>query len=51
MKYIIERWTGKGWDASMCSPYSSMKDVNEHLKKYWWHYNDNNPYRVKEVKK
>lgn len=46
MKYVIERWTGKGWNASMCSPYNTMDEVNAHLKIYWWHYNDNNPYRI-----
>ena len=46
MKYIIQRWTGKGWDTSMCSPYNTIEEVNVHLKTYWWHYNDNNPYRI-----
>jgi hypothetical protein len=48
--YVIERWTGKAWDASLCSPYKSMSEVNKHLKKYWWHYTDNNPYRINDYK-
>ena len=27
-------------------PYNTMDEVNAHLKAYWWHYNDNNPYRI-----
>ena len=48
--YIVERWTGKAWYPSMCSPYKIMGEVNKHLKEYWWHYTTENPYRIKEFK-
>lgn len=48
-KYIVERWTGKGWYASMCSPYTSLTEVQEYLKKYSWHYTTTNPYRIIET--
>jgi hypothetical protein len=46
--YVIERWTGKSWYASLCSPYKSMSEVNKHLKEYWWHYTSTNPYRIND---
>ena len=49
-KLIIERWTGKAWYPSMCSPYKTMSDINKHLKDYWWHYTKDNPYRITEYK-
>jgi len=48
--YIIERWTGKAWDATMCSPYKTMGEVNKHLTDYSWHYTKDNPYRIKDFK-
>jgi hypothetical protein len=27
-----------------------MGEVNAHLKKYWWHYTEENPYRIKDYK-
>ena len=48
--YVVERWTGKAWYASMCSPYKTMAEVNKHLKDYWWHYTTKNPYRIKDYK-
>jgi len=50
MKFVIERWTGKAWVPSLCSPYKTMSEVNKHLKDYWWHYTDENPYRIKDYK-
>jgi hypothetical protein len=50
MKYVVERWTGKAWGASMCSPYKSMSEVTKHLRDYSWHYTAKNPYRIKEFK-
>jgi len=49
-KYVVERWTGKAWYPSMCSPYKSYKEVQDHLTKYSWHYTTENPYRIKEFK-
>ena len=45
-KYTIQRWTGKAWDDTMLSPYKTMGEVNAHLKKYYWHYTEENPYRI-----
>jgi hypothetical protein len=50
MSYVIERWSGKAWYASMCSPYKTMGELNRHLKEYWWHYTEENPYRIKDFK-
>lgn len=50
MKYVIERWSGKSWYPSLCSPYKTMSEVNEYLKNYWWHYTAEYPYRVKDFK-
>jgi hypothetical protein len=50
MKYVVERWTGKAWGASMCSPYKTMSEVTKHLREYYWHYTIENPYRIKEYK-
>jgi hypothetical protein len=50
MKYVIERWTGKAWYTSLCSPYKNMSEVNKHLRDYSWHYTTENPYRIKEHK-
>jgi len=49
-KYILQRWTGAAWGDTMCSPYSSMSEINEHLKKYSWHYTDEYPYRIQDFK-
>lgn len=49
-KYVLQRWSGEAWYDTMCSPYSSMSEVNEHLKEYWWHYTDNNSYRIQDYK-
>ena len=48
--YVIERWTGKAWYATLCSPYKNMSEVHKHLKDYSWHYTQNNPYRLKDFK-
>jgi hypothetical protein len=50
MKFVIERWTGKNWCPSLCSPYNTMSNVNKHLKKYAWHYTTKNPYRITSYK-
>jgi hypothetical protein len=50
MKYVVERWTGKAWYPSMCSPYKTMSEVTKHLREYYWHYTVENPYRIKEYK-
>jgi hypothetical protein len=50
MKYVIERWTGKAWYPSLCSPYKTMGEINNYLKKYAWHYTTENPYRIKDYK-
>lgn len=49
-KFVIERWTGKAWCDSMCSPYKTMGEINAHLQKYWWHYTDSNPYRITDYR-
>jgi len=48
--YAVERWSGKAWYASLCSPYKTMADVQKHLKDYWWHYTTENPYRIVDYK-
>lgn len=48
MVYFVQRWTGKGWNTSMCSPYNSKQEALKHIKQYWWHYTDSNPYRIIE---
>ena len=48
--YNVERWSGKAWYPSMCSPYKTMGEVNKHLTQYWWHYTDSNPYRITNLK-
>jgi len=48
--YNVERWTGRAWNTSMCSPYRNMSEVQEHLNQYSWHYTQENPYRITEFK-
>jgi hypothetical protein len=48
--YNVERWTGKAWAPSMCSPFKNMSAVNKHLKGYWWHYTVDFPYRITDFK-
>ena len=48
--YNVKRWTGKNWDISMCSPYKTYGQAMDHVKKYWWHYTNQNPYKIVEVK-
>jgi hypothetical protein len=48
--YVIQRWTGKGWYDSMCSPYKTMSEVRKHLDEYYWHYTEENPYRIQDYK-
>ena len=48
--YVIERWTGKAWAPSLESPFKSIAAVRKHLKNYYWHYTDDNPYRLKDFK-
>ena len=50
MKYVIERWTGKAWYPSLCSPYNNMSEVTKHLRDYSWHYTSENPYRIRDYK-
>jgi hypothetical protein len=50
MKFVIERWTGRAWNASLCSPYKTMAEVTKHLKEYSWHYTAENPYRIVNFK-
>jgi len=49
-QYVIERWTGKAWGASLCSPYKTMSEVTKHLRDYSWHYTTENPYRIVDYK-
>jgi hypothetical protein len=49
-KYVVQRWSGLAWYDSMCSPYKTMSEVTAHLKKYWWHYTIENPYRIIDFK-
>jgi hypothetical protein len=48
--FTIQRWTGKAWDNTMCSPYKTMGAVTAHLRKYAWHYTVENPYRIIDFK-
>lgn len=48
--YVIERWSGSAWNASLCSPYKTMAEVRKHLKDYSWHYTSECPYRIKDFK-
>lgn len=48
--FVVERWTGKAWYPSLCSPYKTMAEVRKHLSDYWWHYTDKNYYRIKDYK-
>jgi hypothetical protein len=48
--YNVERWTGKAWYPSLCSPYKTMSEVTKHLKEYAWHYTVDNPYRITDFK-
>lgn len=48
--YVVERWTGKAWDASLCSPYKTMNEVRKYLLDYSWHYTLDNPYRIVDYK-
>lgn len=48
--YNVQRWTGSAWYSSMCSPYKSYTEAMNHVKKYWWHYNEEYPYRIVEDK-
>lgn len=48
--YNVERWTGKAWAPSMCSPYKSINAVRKHLKEYAWHYTTEYPYRITDFK-
>jgi hypothetical protein len=48
--YEVERWTGKAWGPVMLSPFKNYTDVSKYLKKYWWHFTKENPYRVKDSK-
>jgi uncharacterized membrane-anchored protein YjiN (DUF445 family) len=44
--YNVERWTGKAWNKSLCSPYKTMSEVQKHLEQYSWHYTKEYPYRI-----
>jgi hypothetical protein len=50
MKYTLQRWSGSVWYDTMLSPFNSMAEMHKHLKDYWWHYTNNNPYRIKDYK-
>jgi len=47
---VLQRWTGKAWDDSLCSPYKTMGEIRAHLKKYAWHYTAENLYRIVDYK-
>jgi len=47
---VLQRWTGSSWNDSLCSPYKTMGEIEDHLKKYWWHYTDEHPYRIVDYK-
>lgn len=48
--YTVQRWTGGAWYDSMCSPYKSYTEAMNHVKKYSWHYTNDNPYRIIDTK-
>jgi hypothetical protein len=48
--YNVKRWTGKTWNTSMCSPYKTYSEAMAHVKKYSWHYTEDNPYKIVEDK-
>jgi len=48
--YTVQRYTGKAWNDSMCSPYKSYTEAMNHVKQYSWHYTTDNPYRIIETK-
>lgn len=48
--YNVQRWTGKAWNTSMCSPYKTYTAAMSHIKNYSWHYTTENPYRIVEDK-
>jgi hypothetical protein len=48
--YTVQRYTGKAWYDSMCSPYKTYTEAMNHVKEYSWHYNKDNPYRIIEAK-
>jgi hypothetical protein len=48
--YTVQRYTGKAWNDSMCSPYKSYAEAMAHVKNYSWHYYKDNPYRIIEDK-
>lgn len=48
--YTVQRYTGKAWYDSMCSPYKSYKAAMDHVKEYSWHYTKETPYRIVETK-
>jgi hypothetical protein len=50
MQYVIERWTGRAWAPSLESPFKSIAAVKKHLKDYYWHYTNDNPYRLIDFK-
>jgi len=43
---VLQRWTGKAWNDSLCSPYKTIGEIRKHLKEYHWHYTEENPYRI-----
>jgi hypothetical protein len=49
-RLALQRWTGKAWDDSLCSPYKTMAEIRAHLKEYHWHYTAEHPYRVVDYK-
>jgi hypothetical protein len=49
-KYIVQRWTGKGWYPVMLSPFNTMSEATQYLRKYSWHFSEQNPYRILEHK-
>jgi len=46
----LQRWSGNAWYDTMMSPFKNHVEVSNHLKKYWWHYTTDNPYRIIDTK-
>jgi hypothetical protein len=49
-KVEVERWSGKAWYPVLLSPFKTMGEATQYIKKYSWHFTDQNPYRIKEHK-
>jgi hypothetical protein len=47
MKIVLQRWSGSNWYEVMLSPFNNHSEVENYLKKYWWHFSAEFPYRIK----